>query len=268
MEGKMGLFGFIFGKKNKNSDNRKIKSPTVQVKSGDVTELALPEEHSYKLEKKADTAPKTGTKAKMEDSKTPVKKQSARQTAPAENRVEKQQTPHTEKKAKVQQSSPTKKTAEAQQTSPTEKKAKIQQTPAPVQEAKAVRGRGRFEIKKTKDDRYVFNLYASNHVIIATSQVYSSPQSALTGIKSVMANAEKAALEDQTSEGYTKLPYPKWEMYIDGGKQYRFRLSASNGSCVCHSQGYTKKTSCRNGIESIKKFAKDAEIDKAYIKKD
>lgn len=126
---------------------------------------------------------------------------------------------------------------------------------------------GFFEIKKSKDDRYVFNLYAANKVIIATSQIYSSSQSAVNGANSVILNAEKASIEDQTLKEYTPQPFPKWEIYKDKGGQYRFRLSASNGSCVCHSQGYTSKASCKNGIESIIRTVKNAKIDKAYLKK-
>ena len=127
---------------------------------------------------------------------------------------------------------------------------------------------GKFEIKKSKDDRYVFNLYAANSVIVATSQVYSSSAAAQNGIKSVIENASKAPTEDQTLKSFEKLPFPKWEIYQDKGGQYRFRLSASNGSCICHSQGYTSKASCKNGIESIKKTAQNAKIDKSYLKKD
>ena len=127
---------------------------------------------------------------------------------------------------------------------------------------------GRFEIKKAKDGRFVFNLYAPNHVIVATSQVYSSSTAAVNGIKSIINNAEKAPLEDNTLKNPTEQPFPKWEMYIDKGGQFRFRLFASNGSCVVHSQGYTAKNSCKKGIESIIKCAKDAEIDKSYLKKD
>ncbi len=126
---------------------------------------------------------------------------------------------------------------------------------------------GKFEIKKAKDGRFVFNLYASNNVIVATSQTYSSSTSAMNGIKSVIANAERAEIEDQTLKNYTTLPYPKWEIYLDKGSQYRFRLNATNGSTVCHSQGYTSKANCKNGIESIRKFAHDAEIDKSYLEK-
>ena len=126
---------------------------------------------------------------------------------------------------------------------------------------------GKFEIKKSKDGRFVFNLYASNNVIVATSQIYSSSTSAMNGIKSVIANASTAPIEDQTLKNATTVPFPKWEIYLDKGEQYRFRLCASNGSCVCHSQGYTSKTNCKKGIESIIKFASDAEIVKTYLDK-
>ena len=127
---------------------------------------------------------------------------------------------------------------------------------------------GRFVIKKAKDGRYVFNLYAPNHVIVATSQVYTTTGAALNGIKSIVANASKAPIEDQTLKSYTLLNYPKWEMYIDKGGQYRFRLNASNGSCIVHSQGYTTKSNCKNGIESIIRCSANPEIDKSYLKKD
>ena len=126
---------------------------------------------------------------------------------------------------------------------------------------------GYFEIKKTKDERFVFNLYASNHVIIATSQTYSSSQSAINGANSVIANAEKAAIEDQTLKNVETKSFPKWEIYFDKSNQYRFRLSAPNGSCICHSQGYTSKANCKNGIDSIIKTVKNATIDKSYLVK-
>ena len=126
---------------------------------------------------------------------------------------------------------------------------------------------GAFDIKRSKDGRYVFNLYAANRVIVATSQIYSSSQSSLTGIKSVIANAERAGLEDQTVKGYTTLPYPKWEIYVDKGGQFRWRLLATNGSCILHSQGYTQKSTCKKGIESVIRTVKSAKIDKSYLDK-
>lgn len=151
-------------------------------------------------------------------------------------------------------------------------KAVKQETPPEIKAVKETNTKiggtkGFFEIKKTKDGRYVFNLYASNRIIVATSQTYSSSQSALNGIKSVIANAKSAGVEDSTVKNPEKLPYPKWEIYKDKGDGYRFRLCASNGSCVCHSQGYTTKSACKNGIASIIKHAESAEIGKAYLEK-
>ena len=134
-------------------------------------------------------------------------------------------------------------------------------------EAPAAQRTGKFEIKKTKDGRFVFNLYAPNHVIVATSQVYSSSTAAVNGIKSIINNAEKAPIEDNSLKNPTEQPFPKWEMYVDKGGQYRFRLFATNGNCVVHSQGYTAKNSCKKGIDSIIKCAKNAEIDKSYLVK-
>ena len=125
-----------------------------------------------------------------------------------------------------------------------------------------------FEIKKSKDGRYVFNLYASNRVIIATSQIYSSSQSAQNGINSVIANAERAAIDDTTLKNRESVRYPKWEIYKDKADKFRFRLFAPNGSCICHSQGYTSKANCKNGIDSIVRTVKDASIDKSYLKKE
>ncbi len=127
---------------------------------------------------------------------------------------------------------------------------------------------GRFEINKSRDGKkYFFNLYASNKVGIATSQMYSTAQSALIGVKSVIANAKSAPIEDQTLKSFEPLGFPKWIIYVDKGGKYRFHLAAANGSNVCHSQGYTTKKACKNGIDSIIRSSKNAEIDKAYLLK-
>lgn len=126
---------------------------------------------------------------------------------------------------------------------------------------------GKFDIRKAKDGRYFFSLYASNHTVIAYSQIYSSLSSVTTGINSVIANADKAGIEDTTLKKPQSLTCPKWEIYIDRAGQYRFRLYASNGLCVCHStHGYATKSGCKGGIDSIRRFAGEARVDKSYLK--
>ena len=208
-------------------------------------EAATPKKEAPTTAKSATEAPKTETKKVVATAKNTDK--SKEKVAKTEDK---------EKKAATSTKVETETTAaKVEENAPTD---------APQKNAKS----GKFEIKKSKDGRYVFNLYASNNVIVATSQVYSSSSSAMNGIKSVIANAPTAPIEDQTLKSFEPLSFPKWEIYRDKGDQYRFRLSASNGSCVCHSQGYTSKANCKKGIESIIKFAAGADISKAYLNKD
>ena len=69
-----------------------------------------------------------------------------------------------------------------------------------------------------------------------------------------------SAIEDQTVEPIEVQKHPKYEVYVDKAGEYRFRLKARNGEIIATGEGYKKKTSCLNGIESIKKNAPDAEI--------
>ena len=52
----------------------------------------------------------------------------------------------------------------------------------------------------------------------------------------------------------------KFEVYQSINKEYRFRLKASNGQIIASGEGYSTKTACLNGIESVKKNAPTAEI--------
>lgn len=125
--------------------------------------------------------------------------------------------------------------------------------------------RGEFLVKKSKDDRYVFTLIARNGKVVAVSQIYEAPKNALIGINSVITNAPIANIEDQTIKDYEELSFPKWEIYIDREGKFRFRLRATNGLCILHSQGYTQKSSCKGGIESVINHAGTAKIEKKYL---
>jgi uncharacterized protein YegP (UPF0339 family) len=52
----------------------------------------------------------------------------------------------------------------------------------------------------------------------------------------------------------------KFEVYKDKAGEYRFKLKAPNGEVIAVSEGYTSKTSCMNGIESVRKNAPNAKI--------
>jgi uncharacterized protein YegP (UPF0339 family) len=49
----------------------------------------------------------------------------------------------------------------------------------------------------------------------------------------------------------------KFEVYTDKAGEFRFRLKASNGQTILASEGYKAKAGCTNGIESVKKNARN-----------
>ena len=108
-----------------------------------------------------------------------------------------------------------------------------------------------------------FDLLATNGQVIATSEVYTTKAACLNGIESVKKNAAAANVENQTEEGFETVTNPKFEMYADKAGEFRFRLKARNGEIIAVSEGYKAKASCLNGIESVKKNAPEAEIEKA-----
>ena len=118
---------------------------------------------------------------------------------------------------------------------------------------------GKFVIGKAKNGGVKFNLVAGNGEIIASSEVYNSKASAKKGIASIQKNAG-AAVEDQTKEGYAVEKHPKFKLYQDKAGEFRFRLKATNGEIIAASQGYSSKSGCQNGIDSVKRNAPDAEI--------
>jgi len=57
---------------------------------------------------------------------------------------------------------------------------------------------------------------------------------------------------------------PRFVLYVDWTKEFRFRLHAVNGEPILHSEGYKTKESCLGGIASVKK---NAPLDERYKRK-
>lgn len=115
-------------------------------------------------------------------------------------------------------------------------------------------------IIRTVNSGVKFDLFAANGKSILTSEVYTTEAACRKGIASVMKNAPKAKLEDQTEPDFKPLTNPKFELYQDKAGAYRFRLKARNGEIIAVSERYTAWAGCRNGIESVKKNALGADI--------
>ena len=247
----MGFFERLFGKSSskKGTEKKNQNDDALKVEVKEVPKPKMEETAPVKEEKQT-TATKVNKKDEVKDSAKTEDTKSAKKVV--KNNTE---------------SVSAKKINEEKIASPEEKSA-IPEPKSTSDNSSNETITGRFEINRSKDGKkYFFNLYASNKVGIATSQMYSSAQSALIGIKSVIANAATAPIEDQSLKKYEELPFPKWIIYIDKGGKYRFHLCAANGSNVCHSQGYTTKAACKNGIDSIIRSSKNAEIDKTYLAK-
>jgi uncharacterized protein YegP (UPF0339 family) len=55
---------------------------------------------------------------------------------------------------------------------------------------------------------------------------------------------------------------PKFEIFQSKNQEYRWRLRADNGRVIADSgEGYTSKSGCENGIESVKKNAPIATVE-------
>ena len=117
---------------------------------------------------------------------------------------------------------------------------------------------GKFVIRQTNSG-FKFDLKAGNGETIATSEVYTTEAACLKGAESVAKNAPEANLHDLTGEEM-EVKHPKFELYEDKAGEFRFRLKACNGEIIATSEGYKSKSSCLNGIESVRKNAAEGNI--------
>ena len=113
---------------------------------------------------------------------------------------------------------------------------------------------GKYIVKEAKTG-FMFNLAAANGQVIGSSEIYSGKAACLNGVESVRKNAPAANIEDQTVANYEEAKNPKFEIYTDKAGEFRFRLKARNGEPILASEGYTRKDSCLNGVESVRKNA-------------
>ena len=121
---------------------------------------------------------------------------------------------------------------------------------------------GKFVVKTVRSG-IKFDLRAANGRVIASSEIYNSTAACMNGIESVRRNAFAANLEDRTVKGFKTEKNPKFEIYKDKAGEFRFRLKARNGEIIAVSEGYVQKISCTNGVESVRKNAPDANVEKA-----
>ena len=104
---------------------------------------------------------------------------------------------------------------------------------------------GKFEIKKSANGKFHFNLKAGNGQIILSSEMYESKSACQNGIESIKKNGgEESRFERKESKA---------------GEPY-FILKAGNGQEIGRSEMYSGNAAMENGIQSVIKNAPDADI--------
>lgn len=99
--------------------------------------------------------------------------------------------------------------------------------------ANGVSGRPSFELFEGVDGQYYFNLAATNHEIVLSSEGYTSRTGALSGILSVLNNAGDDA---------------NYELREAVNGQFYFVLQAQNGEIVGMSELYSTKGNATQGV--------------------
>ena len=96
---------------------------------------------------------------------------------------------------------------------------------------------GYYELKKSGDTGFMFNLKAGNHEVILTSEIYNSIDGAKKGIASVQINSP-------SDERYERKTARDASPY--------FVLTAANGQTIGRSEMYSSAGARDRGIASVK----------------
>src|SRR5262249_36840603 len=108
----------------------------------------------------------------------------------------------------------------------------------------AGKGKMTFEVYKDKGGEYRWRLKAANGKILAVPEdAYTAHADIKTAVDNVRANAGKM----------------KVEVYQDKGKEYRWRLLATNGRGMARSsEGYATKAGAEDALDLVRAGVKDA----------
>ena len=104
----------------------------------------------------------------------------------------------------------------------------------------------KYDLKKSSNGKFMFNLKAANGQVILTSEMYEAKAGAENGIESVRKNGP----DDKRFE---RRESKKGEPY--------FVLKAGNGQVIGRSEMYSSNAAMENGIQSVMKNAKGAKLE-------
>ncbi len=230
----------------KSAPKKSTKVENTQDNSTEEKKVAKATDKSTKDEAKTT---KTAKATKTEPVKEEVKEvKAAKAKAPA-------------KEEKAPKAKPVKEEVPAKETKATKATAKDDSDETVIVEGEG-KMHGKYVIKKTDKGNFVFKLYSANFRVVAIgAQAYTTLGAAKIGVQSVINNAEKAPIENQTLKNYETLKFPKWEIYLDKKGEYRLRLYATNGSLIATTNdGYADISGAKNGIAAVGRASKGCAI--------
>ncbi len=239
-----------------------------EVKSANKSSKSAPEAQKQSDDAQVATK-KTASKksTKVENTKTPTEeKKVAKATDKTTKPVQEEKPVKATKTAKAQKETPVKETAVKESPVKEDKAPKATKTVEKDEETVLLEGEGKvhgkYVIKKTDKGNFVFKLFSSNYRVVAIgAQAYTTLGAAKIGVQSIINNAEKAPVENQTLKNYETLKFPKWEIYLDKKGEYRLRLYATNGSLIATTNdGYADISGAKNGIAAVARASKGCAI--------
>lgn len=249
------------------------KETTPAEEKAEVKSVNKSSKSAPKAQKQSDDAQvatkKTASKksTKVEDTKTPTEeKKVAKATDKTTKPVQEEKPVKATKTAKAQKETPVKETAVKESPVKEDNAPKATKTVEKDEETVLVEGEGKvhgkYVIKKTDKGNFVFKLFSSNYRVVAIgAQAYTTLGAAKIGVQSIINNAEKAPVENQTLKNYETLKFPKWEIYLDKKGEYRLRLYATNGSLIATTNdGYADISGAKNGIAAVARASKGCAI--------
>lgn len=233
------------------------------VKSAKTDVKATPKDAKTNDVKTSKEAPVKDAKATKDAPKKDVKAPAAKTAAPKNDAKTAKEAPAKEAKAPAKEAP--KKDVKSVKEAPAKAPAKPEPKETVIEEGDPNNAQhGKFVIKRTDKDNFVFKLFASNVRVIAISaDHYSSLGAVKTGIYSVInnSNSDKTPIEDQTLQKTKEEKCPKWVVYLDKKGEFRLRLYASNGHMIAQTNdGYTTKDAAKKGIAAIARASKGADI--------
>ena len=109
-----------------------------------------------------------------------------------------------------------------------------------------------FQVYRDTGGKYRFRLRAPNNKIVAVGEAYERKAGCINGINAIKRYCDSEII-DLTVEGFEK-PNPKFEIFLDTAKKFRFRLKAPNGEIIAASEAYETKQGCMNGVNAVKRY--------------